>query len=422
MQLFTIIASRGDMLLLGEAYAFGVVWSFVFKAMAMMVLRFKQPGHREYMVPLNYKVGNIELPVGLLLIFLTLLVAAIMNLLTKETATIWGLAFTGVFLTIFVVTEKFHEKRLKGAHHHHLEQFNQATAEHLTVESLGLTKKYHKLVAIRSKFNLFMLERALAEADPATTDVIVMTAKTNATADMADHDLDRYDQELMTAVVDKAEHIGKEIKPLIVPTNNPLYAVLQTAKNLKVQEVVLGGSNKFTPQEQWDQIALFWITLHDGTPTPLTVRILSSNRDVTFDFEGGNRIPRINEAKLRSVSELRSAGIGVNRVLLIHEGGKSSGDLYQSLLTMLDHDVHLDLVSLGGPMTEEIERAKRLGRDIKIHAITEDHGNALVKLAQDERYEVIFIPTFDAQPAWVEQLVTYGPSQVYTMAKAGGIA
>ncbi len=31
LQLFTIIASRGDVLLLGEAYAFGVVWSFVFQ-------------------------------------------------------------------------------------------------------------------------------------------------------------------------------------------------------------------------------------------------------------------------------------------------------------------------------------------------------------------------------------------------------
>ena len=29
------------MFVLGEAYAFGVVWSFVFKALAMVVLRFK---------------------------------------------------------------------------------------------------------------------------------------------------------------------------------------------------------------------------------------------------------------------------------------------------------------------------------------------------------------------------------------------
>ena len=40
MQL-VIIFSGGDMILLGEAYAFGVVWSFTFKALAMVVLRFR---------------------------------------------------------------------------------------------------------------------------------------------------------------------------------------------------------------------------------------------------------------------------------------------------------------------------------------------------------------------------------------------
>ncbi len=34
----------GDMILLGEAYAFGVLWSFFFNALSMLVLRFKRPG------------------------------------------------------------------------------------------------------------------------------------------------------------------------------------------------------------------------------------------------------------------------------------------------------------------------------------------------------------------------------------------
>ena len=41
LQLLTVLLSRGDMYVLGEAYAFGVVWSFVFKALAMIVLRYK---------------------------------------------------------------------------------------------------------------------------------------------------------------------------------------------------------------------------------------------------------------------------------------------------------------------------------------------------------------------------------------------
>ena len=44
LQLLTIILSRGDIFVLGEAYAFGVMWSFSMKGLAVLVLRYKQPG------------------------------------------------------------------------------------------------------------------------------------------------------------------------------------------------------------------------------------------------------------------------------------------------------------------------------------------------------------------------------------------
>ena len=49
---------------------------------------------------------------------------------------------------------------------------------------------------------------------------------------------------------------------------------------------------------------------------PLTVRILSRERDVYLDIAGGNRIPKISERSARSVAELRAAGVGVDRVLI----------------------------------------------------------------------------------------------------------
>ena len=42
LQIATIIGSRGDMTILAEAYAFGVVWSFFFKSLGVMVLRFQR--------------------------------------------------------------------------------------------------------------------------------------------------------------------------------------------------------------------------------------------------------------------------------------------------------------------------------------------------------------------------------------------
>src|SRR5437764_10434828 len=60
LQIFTIVASRGNVYALGEAYAFGVVWSFVFKAFSMIVLRFTDKTPREYKVPLNLRIRGVE--------------------------------------------------------------------------------------------------------------------------------------------------------------------------------------------------------------------------------------------------------------------------------------------------------------------------------------------------------------------------
>src|SRR6185436_11226721 len=59
LQIATIIVSRGDVILLGEAYAFGVVWSFALKALGVLVLRY-QRHDQEYKFPFNFKIGKVE--------------------------------------------------------------------------------------------------------------------------------------------------------------------------------------------------------------------------------------------------------------------------------------------------------------------------------------------------------------------------
>ena len=44
LQILTILVSGGNIIILGEAYAFGVMWSFALKGLAVLVLRYKQPG------------------------------------------------------------------------------------------------------------------------------------------------------------------------------------------------------------------------------------------------------------------------------------------------------------------------------------------------------------------------------------------
>src|SRR5207245_3107562 len=88
LQILTIILSRGDIFVLGEAYAFGVMWSFATKGFAVFVLRYTQRGEREFRVPFNFKIGNLEIPVGLGFITLTLVAWCIINLVTKQVAPI----------------------------------------------------------------------------------------------------------------------------------------------------------------------------------------------------------------------------------------------------------------------------------------------------------------------------------------------
>ncbi len=350
MQLAVILLSRGNMYVLGEAYAFGIVWSFCFKAMAMVVLRFKDRSPREFKVPLNIRIRGVEVPIGLTLIFLILLSSAVLNTLTKEVATIGGSIFTAVFLVTFIASEQYHERRRGRGRIKHIEQFNQRTIGQIGPELLSLTKPYRKLVAIRSTQNLFMLEKALAETDPETTDVAVMTAKVAGRGDTSQSgpDMDDYNRRLMTAVVERAEKAGKHVQPLILRTNSPLFAVVQTAKELQVQELVLGASNIHTADAQMEQIAFYWINIHGGEPKPLTVRILSRSRNLYFDIAGGNRIPKIGERQARSVAELRSAGVGVSHVLLVHDDTVASSDLFALALTTIDPDVALTVVHIPG--------------------------------------------------------------------------
>ncbi len=436
LQLFTILASGGDMVILGEAYAFGVVWSFVFKALAMVVLRYTDRTPREFKVPLNVRMGRVELPIGLGLIFLVLLITAIMNFFTKEVATVSGLVFTVVFLSIFMASEHYREKRRRGAHHEHLEQFNQQTEETVTPASLQLHRPYRKLVAIRSAQNLFMLEKALEETDPDTTDVVVMTAKTAPLGDesVTSHEhLDDYDQHLMTAVVQRAEKAGKQVKPLIVPTNNPLYAVIRTARDLHAQELVIGASNKYTADEQLDQVAFYWFSMHDGEPAPLTVRILGRDRDVHLDLAGGNRIPKISERKARTVAELRAAGVGVGRVLLAHDNTPESSDLFQAVLTMLDPHVALGLVPLvakgqdlpngNGTLQHDLEQAGHLGRLVELHSLKDGSLEAeIVRLAREGKYDLVVVNVSkeplpgQTKPLDVSYLLGHTPCRVFLSA------
>src|SRR6266849_6766524 len=137
LQLLTIIGSRGNTYTLGEAYAFGVIWSFAFKALAVLVLRFKDRSPREWKVPFNASLGATELPLGLGVIAFVLFLLASVYLITKQVATISGLGFTLVFFGLFLASEKINVRRRGPAAHVETDEFRLQTEEAISPETVG---------------------------------------------------------------------------------------------------------------------------------------------------------------------------------------------------------------------------------------------------------------------------------------------
>jgi hypothetical protein len=285
LQLFIIIVTHGDVFLLGEAYAFGVVWSFVMKAYSMIILRFKMKNGREWRVPFNIRIGKIEIPVGLGSIFTVLFLLGIVNLFTKPYATVGGIAFTIVLYIAFGISERAN-KRGAAAQSHELERFNVNGQDLLTVEAIGCSHQNRKLVAASAPNRLYQLHKCLEENVPETTDVIVMHAKVLADKERAtvENSISREEAELFSEVIKLAEREGKTVLPIVVPTNNALYAVAQTAAQLGVNEVFLGTSERYPADYLLEQFAIYWGMAQADGNHRVTVRTLDAKREVREDL------------------------------------------------------------------------------------------------------------------------------------------
>src|SRR5436305_2356505 len=174
LQIATIIASRGDVLLLGEAYAFGVVWSFALKALGVLVLRY-QRHDQEYKVPFNVKLGGIEIPIGLGLTTLILFLVGIANLFSKRIATIYGVSFTIVLYTLFMISERINANK-KQEQRTDLEKFNLDHQPEVSGSTLR-ARPGCVLVAVRDYNRMWHLERVLAKTNVRRQDIVVMTVR-----------------------------------------------------------------------------------------------------------------------------------------------------------------------------------------------------------------------------------------------------
>jgi amino acid transporter len=295
LQILTIIVTRGNIQLLGDAYAFGIVWSFAMQGLSVLVLRYKQSEEPEWKVPLNFQIAGREFPVGLGLITIALFTIAIVNLFTKKIATVWGLGFTLTIFVIFKASEHYNRKR--RAHSGELEKFRLVNQEMISHQSIKV-RAGNVLVAVRNPYELGHLTRVLERINTKKLDIVALTVKRLSKHGSGGFELEP-DQiftdkvaQLFTRVVSIAEKAGKHVELLVVPGRDYNRAIVEVAQRLKSNLVVMGLSAKLTPSEQAKAFGDAWEKLPAPRPQ-LSLEILDEETGKQMFFNLGPHPPRL---------------------------------------------------------------------------------------------------------------------------------
>jgi amino acid transporter len=306
MQLLVIVLTHGNVLVIGEAYAFGVIWSFTFNALAMLVLRWKFRGERGSKVPLNLRIGKVEIPVGLMSVFLALFSTAVVNLFTKSVATISGVIFAAAFFAIFSISERINKRRHDLTTSQMKEHFQLEHQDTVGREALEI-RPGAVVVTMRDSATPFALKWALTHTNTDDQDLVVLAARMMGAGgpeyvSASEQLFSEHEQMLFTKAVSVAESFGKHISLLVVPAGDIFSALVQTANSLEAAAVVSGLSTKLTAEEQAYHVGQAW----EALPEPkrqFTFYIVKPD-GASLNFHIGPHTPAIEPHEVQLVHRL----------------------------------------------------------------------------------------------------------------------
>lgn len=304
LQIATIILSGGDVYKLGEAYAFGVVWSFFLKSLGVLVLRYHRHD-QEYKHPINLHIGGKEIPLGLICTTAVLGLVAVANLFSKQIATIYGVSFTVAFFIMFTISERINARK-KEHSKHGLEEFNLDLRPDIAADSVH-ARPGCVLVAVRDYHQMAHLHTVLQKTNLRRHDIVVMTVRP-VSSGAGEYELSEkqlfsdYEKELLSSVVSMAEKEGKTVDLLVVPGIDPFDAMVQTAQKLKASRLVTGVSPRMDSEELARRIGLAWEKLPEPRH-PFSLEIISTGRPSIY-VNLGPHPPRLWPEDLDRAHEL----------------------------------------------------------------------------------------------------------------------
>ena len=231
--------------------------------LAVLVLRYTNPGQREFQVPLNFMIRGKQFPLGLALITTMLFLIAFINLFTKPVATIAGGVFSVILYIVFTVSEK--RARHTGGAHVEMDQFNLELEGELTPEAVG-ARPGNILVPVSNHFNMYHLGNVLDRVKPGRRDVVVLHVRILRRSASGEQEFDAdqlfgsIEQHLFSQALSMAEKRGKSIRLAVVAANDLWDGILRAGYSLQSSTVVVGTSGRWQSEEQARQIGESWKT------------------------------------------------------------------------------------------------------------------------------------------------------------------
>ena len=148
------------------------------------------------------------------------MVTAVVNLFSKQYATIYGVSFTVAFFLVFTISERINIARHRKVHGAFARRVQFGSSKR-QVESESLhARPGGVLVAVRNRNNMQHLRRTCSRTNLRRNDIVVMTVRpmgADSEYDLKEDQVFGPDEKaLFTEVVNLAEKEGKPVEPPVV--------------------------------------------------------------------------------------------------------------------------------------------------------------------------------------------------------------